>query len=186
MHDRFISLEPEDRRRELARVGATNRLDVLIETGTNEGRTPLALRDRFQEIYTIELHDGLWERAELMFRNIPNVHTLHGDSTHVLPEVLAQIDSPALVWLDGHYSGPGTGHGAESSPIKEELKILFEDGRPHFILIDDARIFLGGPEHELYEHYLTYPSLDWVRDYAAEYGYSYELRNDIIYLEPPS
>lgn len=184
MVDLFTSLEPEQRRELLREYGSLAALDVLIETGTNEGRTPLALMNSFRELHTIELDDVLYARAVTIFEPYLNVRCHHGDSRDVLPEVLASIDKPALVWLDGHYSGPGTAHGIESSPIREELRILFEDGRPHVILVDDARIFGGGPEHDLYPHYEPYPTLQWVRQYARAHKYSYTLQNDIIRLFP--
>lgn len=184
MVDRFGSLEPEGRRELLRAYGQFCSLHVLIETGTNEGLTPFALMNSFRELHTIELDDQLYARAVNMFAPYLNVRCHHGDSRDVLPDVLASIDEPALVWLDGHYSGPGTAHGVESSPIREELRILFEDGRTHVILVDDARIFDGGPEHELYPHYELYPSLQWVKEYANEHDYSYTLENDIIRLLP--
>ncbi len=178
----FISLEPEDRREVIRTLGAD--YNVLIETGTNQGLTPMALVQSFKEIYTIELEASLYEAARRKLSSYPNIHCLHGDSTLVLPNVLDLIREPAVVWLDGHYSGPGTAHGVFSTPIREELQILFKDGRPHLILIDDARIFDGGPEHELYEHYYEYPTLLWVQEVAESYGYSYELKDDIIRLTP--
>jgi hypothetical protein len=180
----FISLEPEARRELLRSFGAIYDLNILVETGTNEGKTPLALQNSFAEIYTIELHPGLYADAVSLFANTVNVTCVHGDSAQVLPWVLALFDGPALVWLDGHHSGPGTAHGRDSSPIRDELRILFEDGRKHVILVDDARIFDGGPEHLLYDHYLDYPSLQWVEVYAAEFGYRYVLEDDIIRLTP--
>lgn len=180
----FTSLEPEDRRELLRFIGHDRKLNVLVETGTNQGFTPLALQPYFAKIFTIELDDSLFRRAQQMFEVFENIECLHGDSTDVLPLVLERLTGPALFWLDGHYSGPGTGHGAKSSPICEELRILFEDDRPHVILVDDARIFDGGPEHTLYPHYLEYPSLAWVENYAQEFGYDYLLRDDIIRLTP--
>lgn len=180
----FTSLEPEARRDLLRTYGEMYGLDVLVETGTNEGKTPLALKDSFADVYTIELDPLLHSCAVSLFADTPNVTCVHGDSAHVLPGVLAEFDGPALVWLDGHYSGPGTAHGPDSSPIRDELRILFDDGRKHVILVDDARIFDGGPEHLLYDHYLEYPSLDWVEDFAIDHGYDYCLQDDIIRLTP--
>lgn len=182
MVDLFTSLEPEDRRALLDTYGKSYGLNVLIETGTNEGKTPLALQGSFQQIYTIELDPDLFWHAKVMFAHQANVECLHGDSTDVLPEVLARLTEPALVWLDGHYSGPGTAHGTKSSPIREELRILFEDGRPHVILVDDARIFGGGPEHTLYPHYKSYPSLRWVQKFTEAHDYSFVLQDDIMRL----
>lgn len=180
----FDSLEPEDRRVLLRDLGAQYGYNVFIETGTNQGLTPLFLSGSFRDVYTIELHEGLWGAAVQRLSGHGNVHCLQGDSTVVLPEILKTIEEPAVIWLDGHHSGPGTAYGDHSSPIREELAALFADGRPHVILVDDARIFDGGPEHLLYEHYYEYPSLTWVEQTAKDNHYSYELKNDIIRLVP--
>lgn len=180
----FTSHEPEERRELLRWFGHDYKLNIFIETGTNQGKTPLALHPYFGQLYTIELDWELYQEAQQLFAETDNVQCWFGDSTIVLPKVLAEIAEPALVWLDGHYSGPGTAHGEKSSPICEELEILFADGRPHVILVDDARIFDGGPEHTLYPHYLEYPSLDWVEALAIEHGYHYTLLDDIIRLTP--
>jgi len=52
------------------------------------------------------------------------------------------VNQAALFWLDGHYSGESTAHGAETTPIYEELQQIFDaDNRGHVIIIDDARCF---------------------------------------------
>jgi hypothetical protein len=180
----FQSLEPEDRRQALFEAAKKYGLDILVETGTNQGLTPAALHSVFDRIFTIEIYQPLYDAAKKMLSKYPNVTCFRGDSTDVLPLILGKIDKPALFWLDGHYSGPGTGHGTESTPIREELEIIFKDGRPHVIYVDDARIFGGGPEENLYEHYETYPTLKWVEEYADENGYDYKLWTDIIRLTP--
>lgn len=180
----FNSLEPEDRREVIREFGYNFALDVLIETGTNEGKTPWALKDAFREIHTIELYEPLYVAAANLFNGTPWVHCWFGDSTDVLPDLLASIDDPALFWLDGHYSGPGTGHGIKSSPICEELMLILANANDHVILVDDARIFDGGPEHKLYDHYLEYPSLDWIEALAEQYGYDYWLEDDIMRITP--
>ena len=49
-----------------------------------------------------------------------------------------------LFWLDGHYSGEGTGGCDEVCPIIAELRLIAQSKRKdHCILIDDARLFIG-------------------------------------------
>lgn len=181
----FTSLEPEERRELLREAGQTYGLNTFIETGTNQGLTPLALINSFDRLHTIELDNELFQRAHRMFESYGGrVQCWPGNSTDVLPRILAVIDEPALVWLDGHYSGPGTAFTPESTPIREELRILFNDGRPHVIYVDDARIFDGGPEHTLYPHYEPYPSIRWVEDYAVGNKYNFVLEDDIMKLTP--
>lgn len=180
--DLFMSAEA--RREVLKNYGQLYHLHVFIETGTNQGTTPWVLKDLFTKLYTIELHNGMWAAAVTMFADYPQVKCLYGDSALILPQILNEIDEAALVWLDGHYCGEGTAHAELSTPIRDELRILLQDQLPHVILVDDARVFEGGPEHDMYEHYADYPSLQWVEELAKKYGYSYELRDDIIRLVP--
>lgn len=178
-----LYLSADERRLVLRQYGKDHGLRILIETGTNDGATPQFLKDDFDHIYTIELGRDQYRAAVNKFSRT-NVYPFHGDSAEVLPDILRRIDEPALIWLDGHYSGPGTALGSQSTPVREELQALFNDGRPHVILVDDARIFDGGPEHNLYDHYATYPSLEWVEEVARGHGYDYVLLDDIIRLTP--
>lgn len=177
-------LEANERREVLRDYGVKYGLHTFIETGTNRGDTPWALRHNFDKLYTIELSEELYDAASARFRDSPMVQCVHGDSTERLPEVLPQFKGPALVWLDGHHSGPGTAHGTLDTPIVQELEALFADGRKHVILIDDARIFDGQPEHLDYPHYGDYPSCEWVEEQARAHGFDYELRDDIMRLTP--
>ena len=54
------------------------------------------------------------------------------------------------------------------------------------ILIDDARLFGGGPAEggDNGENYTGYPHLDTVAMDASVNGFIYELANDIIRLTP--
>lgn len=176
---------PAATRRDILRAyGHQHGLRVFVETGTNEGDTPWALSGDFDTLFTIELDPGLAQAATARFAGYPHITCLQGDSTAVLPHVLTLFDGPALVWLDGHFSGPNTAHGPLSTPIRAELAALFADGRRHVILIDDARIFDGEAEHGMYAHYADYPALSWVQDLAGTNGYDYELADDIVRLVP--
>ena len=101
-----------------------------------------------------------------------------------MPQVLAEVPDRALIWLDGHYCGPGTGRGVKWTPVVEELIHVWNDPHRHVIFIDDARIFAEGPEHDLEEHYSDYPALSWVRAEAGKRNYQYILADDIIRLIP--
>lgn len=174
-----------DERREVLRViGKERDLKVLIETGTNDGGTPWALKDDFDEIITIELGQRQWRAAKERFKNYPHVTCLQGDSGVVLPEVLRHLERPALLWLDGHWSGGDTAHGEEDTPILAELEAAFAavDAKQvrHVILVDDARLFEGMSHYG--EH--DWPHVDAVKTLAEVNGYRYECVDDIIRLYP--
>lgn len=177
-------MSAEERRAVLLEYGKKYRLEIFIETGTNTGDTPWALKDHFVDLYTIELDEKLYTAASERFKDLPQVRVLPGDSSYVLPNILNIVRGPALLWLDGHHSGPGTGRGEFDTPIVKELEAIFTDDRRHVILIDDARIFDGQPEHNDEPHYADYPSCEWIEDVAKSYGYDYELRDDIVRLTP--
>jgi len=129
---------------------------TLVETGTYKGGTIDALSRHFRRIYSIELDDALYARARVRFAALAHVTIVHGDSAHVLPTVLRELATPALFWLDGHYSGPGTAKGQRETPILEEIHaILSHPIRTHIILIDDARVFGTWPDYPTLEEFQT-------------------------------
>ncbi len=115
----------------------------FIESGSCEGAgVQNALDAGFQNIYSIELAPHFYQHCCRRFRSNPNVKLYQGDSTHVLPVILKQIDAPATFWLDGHYSWGKTARGATNSPILAELEsIRAHHIKTHTILIDDVRQF---------------------------------------------
>lgn len=74
-----LFLTPAQRRSVIRRAGKAHGLNVLIETGTNRGDTPWALRGVFDRIYTIELDRHLWREAQRRFAREENVVCLRGD-----------------------------------------------------------------------------------------------------------
>ena len=151
---------------------------VLVETGTYLGDMCIAMRRGFAAIYSIELDQALHRRAELLLAGQPHVTLLRGDSAATLPAVLERIDSPALFWLDGHYSGGVTARGSVDYPVIDELcHIGTHRINDHVVLIDDARLFTGGGGT---------PSLGSVLDAArgALPGHVVEIRRDVIAVFP--
>ena len=153
-------------------------IDVLIETGTFEGEMVRKCRKAFRRIFTIELDPALAARARRRFAKDAGVTVLQGDSAERLPEVLRQLDGPAVLWLDGHYSGGITALGSKETPLLEELGALARHGRrDHVILIDDARMLGSG----------DYPTLERLREAlrAIHPEYRIEVRDDIVRATPP-
>jgi hypothetical protein len=147
---------------------------ILVETGTFIGDMIEAQKKNFKKIISIELSNDLYKRAKERFAVDKNVFLFQGDSGDVLPEVLKQIDSPAIFWLDGHYSEGITAKGKKECPIFEELDAIFNDKRfDHILLIDDARCFIGQGD---------YPTIDQLTHYIKNKNdkYSVEVKYDII------
>lgn len=132
------------KQRTLAGYGERFALRTFIETGTYLGETVEALKDQFDRIVSIELGAELFERARERFADLDHVEIVHGDSGEVLPDVLASVREPSLLWLDGHYSAGITAQGSEKTPIFREVDaVLAHPVKGHVMLIDDARCFTG-------------------------------------------
>lgn len=150
---------------------------VLIETGTFEGEMVRKCREAFREIHTIELDAALAERSARRLGRWPWIHVHAGDSATVLPPLLERIREPVLFWLDGHYSGEGTAHGAKETPLGEEIEAIAARGRPgDVVLVDDARLLGAG----------AYPAAEAIRARLSPShpGYRLSLSDDILRWEP--
>jgi len=155
-------------------------LNQFIETGTHLGDT-LAYMAYYKNIYctSIELADGYYQQAKGRFESYQNVNLLHGDSGVLMPTVVNQLTTPALFWLDGHYSGGLTAQGDSDTPISAELTaILTSPCKTHVILIDDARCFDGNNGYPYLE--------DLLKTVREKSNYCIEVSTDIIRLTPDS
>ena len=161
----------------IARYGRTFSLTALVETGTYLGDTVEAQRKRFRKVVSIELSPDLHRAALVRFAHRKNVTLLEGDSADLMESVLAQLDGPALFWLDGHYSAGVTAQGSLDTPVQRELEIILGSPEKHVILVDDARCFGSG----------DYPTLDAVRALVARLrpGWACVVQDDIIRIHPP-
>jgi len=148
-------------------------LKILVETGTFRGDMVAAMLGLFDEIFSIEVFEPFYRQASEEFGAYPHVHIVFGDSAQVMPAILSQMNSPGLFWLDGHYSGEGTGRGSDDTPVIAELDHIAKLGRPgQVILIDDARLFVGKN---------GYPTLEQIRHWAGSHAFSScEVADDII------
>jgi hypothetical protein len=104
------------------------------------------------------------------------VSILQGNSASVLRELLPRITTPALFWLDAHYSGGTTAKADLISPLEVELSSIFAHPLVlrHVILIDDAQK-LGKDD--------GYPTLESIRRLADGSGLrNCSVKDDIVRL----
>jgi hypothetical protein len=175
-------LEFEQRMNMMRGYARSYDLHVLIESGSGYGTTPGGLIEDFDKIITIELDEGLYDHCRARFAPFAHVTCLHGNSGELLKHLV--IDhQPILFWLDGHYSGDGTAKAADSdTPIVAELEAAVTAPKGSVILIDDARLFGGMPEHT--EEFKGYPHYEWVAETAIKNDFDCDLKDDIFRLTP--
>jgi hypothetical protein len=117
--------------------------DILVETGTFQGEMVSAMRNRFEQIYSIELHPELHQRAAERFRRFSHINLVKGDSAQILPRIAAEIQESCLFWLDAHYSGGITARGEVDTPVSVELETVLKRRQSDVVLIDDSFDFNG-------------------------------------------
>lgn len=117
-------------------------LRILVETGTYYGEMVAAMKNYFDQIYSIEFVQELASRATRKFARDEHVHIFCGDSRVVMPEMLALLNMPALFWLDAGYYG-WVGIRTNEQRLSAELEMILSHPFPHVILLDDARGLTG-------------------------------------------
>lgn len=151
---------------------------TLVETGTFLGDTVVALRHAFGRIVSIEINPALYAIAQSRVASARNVELVLGDCVVELPKILSKLDTRAVFWLDGHWSGGVTGRGVVDDPILISLsQIAKHPHKKHILFIDDARTFQGGGSGPDLVHVLSA-----IREINSDY--KIVIHNDIIVATP--
>jgi hypothetical protein len=158
------------------------RIKYFVETGTYYGFTAVWASDVFSKVYTIERSEIIYKKTSERYSEKKNITFILGDSREKIKKVLNEIDDSAVFWLDAHFSGGETAGKGESAPIFEEINIIKSSKYPHFILIDDARLFLAPPPdpHPIGE----YPTILELLKCIGEDQYYTIIYNDVIVCIP--
>ncbi|QQR89111.1 MAG: hypothetical protein IPJ88_12930 [Myxococcales bacterium] len=121
---------------------------VLVETGTFRGVTTKRCAPHFEKIFTIELDPTLAAESRRYLSVFDHVKVIEGDANEEVTKLLheRQIESPAVFFLDGHFSGGQTAHG----DLAEPALVVLEELAKHLdcvagIIIDDFREFGVAP-----------------------------------------
>jgi hypothetical protein len=152
-------------------------LRVLVEAGTYYGEMVAAMKNRFDEIYSVEYDHALAARAQKKFSRSPHIHIVEGDSQKAIPEIVSSLKQPALFWLDAGYYGWAGLQGAKDRLTTELEAILVDTRFPHVILMDDARGLSGqngAPTVEQLKQRLD----------AKFPGHGMEVKHDILRIVP--
>lgn len=153
-------------------------IKTFIETGTAGGGTVRKMQKYFDKLYTIELDPTLYHQGKATSTNSSKITFLEGDSGQIIKDILSKLNTPAVFWLDAHYSGTGTAKADLETPIIEEIKNIFNHPiKKHVIVIDDMREFNGTHDYPTFE-FLT----SFIKENAPEYTWHKD--NDILIISP--
>jgi hypothetical protein len=152
---------------------------VFIETGTFLGFTTRTASSLFKKVYTIEVDDRLYNDANAAFTPM-GIEVINGDSVNIFPTLIPTISDNVVFWLDGHYSGQGTGYGKYDFPALQECEIIDTHlkSKEAFIMIDDVRLFGHGHSEQIDDSLVTI-TIDKILD-------SFSNRKVIKYFLKPS
>jgi hypothetical protein len=150
---------------------------VLVEAGTYYGEMVAAMRNHFDEIYSVEYDHALAARAQKKFSRSPHIHIVEGDSQQKIPEIVRSLRAPALFWLDAGYYG-WAGLQGDRQRLTTELEAILRESRyRHVILMDDARGLNGQNGAP------SVPQLQQ-RIESAFPGHNIKVKHDILRITP--
>lgn len=150
---------------------------VYVETGSCLGESiNRALKAGFKRLKSCEYHEPFYRHCLDRFKGKP-VELFLGKSVDNLDKMLADVYEPAVIFLDAHPAGPGTGGHEEllqgisefhqNNILKAELQIITEHRNDHIIIIDD-----------------TYPGPDADQLKAILEGYIFEFMDEQLPNSP--
>ena len=161
-------------------------LRTFIETGTYSGNTAAWAASVFDSAITVEASRQMYNEATARFGHVRNLRFVFGDSKSVIPQLLPELPGPTLFWLDAHWSGGPTWGDHDECPLLEEIAAIHTSPHPHYILVDDARLFLAPPRapHKAEQ----WPTIDRVCDAlrAGPHRYHIVVFEDVIVAVPES
>lgn len=155
---------------------------IFIETGTYKAQTSVWASKRFDMVYTVEASKKLYNEAVEQYGNIKNIKFMCGISKESLREIINEIDTQAVFWLDAHWSGGETFGVDNECPLRDELDLITKTGTKHYILIDDARLFMCPPPTP--HHIDAWPDISLIVTCLDREGYKIFIHEDVIIAVP--
>ncbi|HEX3358617.1 MAG TPA: hypothetical protein VHS31_16700 [Tepidisphaeraceae bacterium] len=120
-------------------------VETFVETGTNHAETAVWAAGVFPNVITVEGQKTLYDENVARHGHHKNISFLLGDTRQHIGTLAKSLNHPAIFWLDAHWCGGETFGVSSECPVLEEIEALNNSTIPHFILIDDARLFTAPP-----------------------------------------
>lgn len=117
----------------------TYQVKNFVETGTFLGETTEWASKYFEQVYSFEAAENIFNRTKQRLDSIKNIKFILGESDKELNKI--NVSGSAIFWLDAHYSEGETFNG--EVPLLKELEIINNWDIEGYIFIDDARLILG-------------------------------------------
>ena len=155
---------------------------VFIETGTYKAQTSVWASKRFDIVYTVEASKKLYNEAVEQYGNMSNIRFMCGTSKECLKKIINEIETQAVFWLDAHWSGGETFGSDDRCPLLDELGLITKEDVKHYILIDDARLFMCPPP--MPHNIDAWPDISQIIIHLTDTGYKIFIHEDVIIAVP--
>jgi cephalosporin hydroxylase len=115
-----------------------NSIPLYIETGTDNGDSlNKAVIAGYKEIITIDIAECKHTRDRC--RHLTNVKFVQGSSTDVMWDLIKDVNTQIVFYLDAHLFGDQVSH---QLPLMSEIDIISKHHiKNHVIILDDVRLF---------------------------------------------
>jgi hypothetical protein len=134
-----------------------SKIECFLETGTQDGvgLQHAYINGNFEQLHSIEINEGYYNKCVDKFTNIKNIHLWYGNSIDKIPLVLKDIQkySSCLFWLDAHIPEDTKQYPFFTEdeeiifPLEKEFELIVKnrDVKNDYFLIDDLRVYIDGP-----------------------------------------
>jgi hypothetical protein len=157
-------------------------IQTFFETGTYRGDTAQWASQRFAHVITIERSETVHAAVAPQLAQVPNVTSYLADSRVVLRDRIREL-APTIFWLDAHWCGGETAGIEDECPLLGEINLIAPYSDRHFIMIDDARLFIAPPP--LPHKAEQWPTLDEILGvWASNTRPQMLIFHDVILLSP--
>lgn len=141
--------------------------DIFFETGTYLAETTLHAAPYFKELHTVELHNGLFKRAQSRLAQLEKIKVYHGKSSQVITQVVPRLEGTILFWLDAYHGANdlskrfgNTQDPHAGTAISEELQAIKNvEVRNCVILINNMSNYGTRIENQEYAGTHGYPTI---------------------------
>lgn len=189
-YDGTDSLHEQKKRSEILAYAQKYGCRIFVETGTNRGDTVEAVREFFDDVYSIEIGPTIYEAAQRRFAGIENVHLFLGDARDVLPTLLLTLPpGKAIFYSDAHcqYDDASPAGKAEGTSIPEDIRTIQRFRPDSVIIIDDARLCQPVPDGNPCNVSGAWSGLlEMLTEIESQGVWDVDLKNDMIRLVPKS
>jgi len=159
-------------------------IDTFIETGTYKAQSSIWASQVFKNVHTIENSKAIFDDNIELIKKYPQINFHYGHSKVILTQILENLKSEAIIWLDAHWSGMDTYGENDECPLIDEINTIITSNPNHIILIDDARLFLMPPPlPHLAKQWPSIKEIVLTFNQSEQYIVVFE---DVIIAVPPS